>query len=107
MLLRIYHLHVDHLIPEGAPAALRQAFDNPLQLILKPPNLESAVSGMANARDLVRTITDGSRAGLISAMQSIFFVNAVALSVSCVLNALAGKARPRVRNAAHGGIGSV
>ena len=105
MLLRTYHMHIDHLIPPGAPAALRQAFDNPLQLIFTPPNLAGAVSGMANGKSLLRSLLDGSRAGLTSAMQSIFFVNAVALVVSCVLNALASKARPRVRDSAHGGIG--
>ena len=105
ILLRIYHTHVDHLIPQGTPAALKQAFDNPLQLVFKPPDLESAVSGVANGKGLVRSLLAGSRDGLMSAMQSIFFVNAVALAVSCLLNALTGKAQPQVGNAAIEGIG--
>jgi EmrB/QacA subfamily drug resistance transporter len=98
VLLRIYHMHVDHLIPPGAPAALRQTFDNPLQLVFKPPNPESAAYG----RDLVRSLLNGSRAGLMSAMQSIFLINAVALVVSCLLNALTGKARPQLSSAVRG-----
>jgi hypothetical protein len=98
MLLRIYHTHVDHLIPQDAPAALRQAFDNPLQLVFNPPNLESAVSGVANGKGLLRSLLDGSRAGLMSALQAIFFINGMALAVSCVLNALAGEARPQARS---------
>jgi EmrB/QacA subfamily drug resistance transporter len=104
MLLRIYHTHIDHLLPQGAPAALKQAFDDPLQLVFKPPNLSIADSGPTNAGDLLRTLLDGSRAGLTSAMQSVFAVNAAALAVSCVLNALAGGARPQVGNAGGGAV---
>lgn len=78
VLLPVYHLHVDHLIPPGAPAALRQAFYNPLRLVFKPPNFKSAVSGVAHGAILFRGLLNDSRAGLTSAMQSIFFVNAVA-----------------------------
>ena len=86
MLLRIYHAHVDHLIPQGAPTPLRQAFDNPLQLTFTRPNLASAVSEIANGERLLRNLFDGSRAGLLSAMHAIFLVSAAALAVSCVLN---------------------
>jgi hypothetical protein len=98
MLLLIYHMHVDHLIPQGAPTALKKAFDNPLQLVFTPPeNLDSTVSGVANGGGLVRSLLEGSRAGLASAMQSIFLVNALALALSCVLNGFIGKAQPQTR----------
>jgi EmrB/QacA subfamily drug resistance transporter len=90
MLLRIYHTHVDHLIPQGAPALLRQAFDNPLQLALTRPNLDSAVSEIANGESLLRNLFEGSRAGFLSAMHSIFLISAAALAVSCVLNLFLG-----------------
>ena len=103
VLLRIYHMHVDHLIPSGAPATLRQAFDNPLQLVFKRPDLENAAHGVANARDLVRSLLNGSRAGLTAAVQSIFLINAVVLVVSCGLNVFVSKRRPLV-GPADGGI---
>jgi MFS family permease len=86
MLLRIYHSHVDHLIPQGAPAALRQAFDNPLQLAFTRPNLDSAVSEIANGESLLRNLFEGSRAGFLSAVHFIFLISAAALAASCVLN---------------------
>jgi len=92
MLLRIYHTHVDHLIPPGAPAQLRQAFDNPLQLAFTRPNLDSAVSQIANGESLLRSLFEGSRAGLLSAMHSIFLISAAVLAVSCVLNLFLGGA---------------
>jgi predicted MFS family arabinose efflux permease len=90
MLLRIYHAHVDYLIPPSAPAALRQAFDNPLQLAFTRPNLGSAVSDIANGESLLRNLFEGSRAGFLSAMHTIFLVSAAALAVSCVLNLFLG-----------------
>jgi EmrB/QacA subfamily drug resistance transporter len=92
MLLRIYHAHVDHLIPPGAPAQLRQAFDNPLRLAFTRPNLDSAVSQIANGESLLRRLFEGSRAGLLSAMHSIFLISAAALAVSCILNLFLGGA---------------
>jgi MFS family permease len=92
MLLRIYHTHVDHLIPQGAPAPLRQVFDNPLQLVFARPNLASAVSEIANGESLLRNLFEASRAGLRSAMHSIFLISAAALAVSCVLNLFLGGA---------------
>lgn len=98
MLLLIYHMHVDHLIPQGAPTALKEAFNNPLQLVFTPPeSLDSTVSAVANGGVLVRSLLEGSRAGLASAMQSIFLVNAVALALSCVLNGFIGKAQLQAR----------
>src|SRR5579863_1491995 len=90
MLLKIYHTHVDHLIPQGTPAVLRQAFENPLQLAFNRPNLASAVSEIANGESLLRNLFEGSRAGFLSAMHAIFLVSAAALAVSCVLNLFLG-----------------
>ena len=90
MLLRIYHSHVDHLIPKGAPAPLRQAFDNPLQLAFNRPHLASAVSQIANGESLLRNLFQGSRAGFLSAMHFIFLISAAALAASCVLNLFLG-----------------
>jgi EmrB/QacA subfamily drug resistance transporter len=90
MLLKFFHAHVDHLIPPGAPAKLRQAFDNPLQLAFTRPNLDSTVSQIANGESLLRSLFEGSHAGLLSAMHSIFSISAAALAVSCVLNLFLG-----------------
>ena len=97
MLFSIYHSHVDHLIPPGAPEQLRQAFDNPLQLVLARPNLDSAVSQIANAEGVMRSLFEGAQAGLVSAMHSIFLVSAAALAVSTILNLFLSRAPSRSR----------
>jgi MFS family permease len=86
MLLRLYHLHVDALIPPGTPALLTQAFDNPLQLVFARPNLDATVAQMANGRVLLANLFDGARAGLLSALHSIFLFGAGIMAVSFVLN---------------------
>ena len=73
-------------IPAGTPTALTQAFDNPLQLVFTRPNLETAFSQISNGRVLLANLLAGSRAGLISALHSIFLVGAGIMSVSFVLN---------------------
>jgi MFS family permease len=88
MLFSIYHSHVDHLIPSGAPEVLREAFNNPLQLVFARPNLDSALSQMANAEGIMRNLFEGARAGLLSAMHRIFLACAGALALSTILNLL-------------------
>ena len=90
MLLRIYHTHVDGVIPRGAPPALRQAFDNPLQLVFTRANLDSAVSQIANGESMFRNVLEASRVGFTSAMHSIFLISTAALAVSCILNLFLG-----------------
>ena len=86
MLLRLYHLHVDALIPPGTPALLTQAFDNPLQLVFARPNLDATVAQMANGRVLLANLFDGARAGLLSALHSIFLFGAGIMALSFALN---------------------
>ena len=86
MLLRIYHSHVDRVIPRGAPPTFRQAFDNPLQLVFTRPNLDSTVSQITNGESVFRNVLEASRVGFASAMHFIFVVSATALAVSCILN---------------------
>jgi EmrB/QacA subfamily drug resistance transporter len=100
MLLRIYHADVDYLIPPDASARLRQAFDNPLQLVFSRPNLDSEVSHVANGDGLLRRLFEASHIGLMAAMRSVFLVSAMALAVSCVLNLFLGRTlsqkKPRI-----------
>jgi hypothetical protein len=91
MMLRLYHMHMDNLLPRGASAELRLAFDDPLKLALTKPNLETAVSGLANAGSVLKTLLEGARDSLTSAMKSIFAVIGAALAVSCVVNMFIGK----------------
>jgi MFS family permease len=86
MLLRLYHLHVDALIPPGTPALLTQAFDNPLQLVFARPNLDATVAQIANGRVLLANLFDGARAGLLSALHSIFLFGAGIMALSFALN---------------------
>ena len=86
MLLRIYHGHMDNLIPLGASAELRLAFDDPLKLTLAKPNLNGAAAGVANVGSVLISLLNGARASLISALQSIFVATSAALAVSCLVN---------------------
>jgi predicted MFS family arabinose efflux permease len=90
ILSRLYHLHVDRLIPPGTPTALVQVFDNPLQLVFKRPNLEEPFSHIANGHVLWMNLLGGVRAGLLSAVHSIFLASAGMMAVSFVLNLLLG-----------------
>jgi MFS family permease len=94
MLVRIYHLHVDALIPKDTPTALKQAFDNPLQLVFSRPDLHAAVSQVANGEGVLRTLLATSRAGLSVAMHSIFSMCAAAMAISVVLNLVLSATRP-------------
>jgi hypothetical protein len=50
VLLSLYHLRVDPLIPAATPKALAKIFDNPLLLIFTHPNLDAAFSQVPNGR---------------------------------------------------------
>ena len=86
ILLRVYHLHIDSLIPPGTPRALTQAFDNPLQLFFTRPNLETAFAQLANGRVLLASLLEGAHIGLLSALRSIFMYSAWMMALSFVLN---------------------
>jgi MFS family permease len=89
ILLRLYHLQVDPLIPAGTPRALTQVFDNPLQLVFTRPNLETTFSQIANGRVLMSNLLQSVRMGLLFALHSIFLyaagIMAVALALSLFL----------------------
>jgi EmrB/QacA subfamily drug resistance transporter len=80
ILLKLYHEHIDALIPAGAPDALTRVFDNPLQLVFARPDLEPF------PRVLVASLLDGARSGLLSALHFIFLLGAGVMAVSFVLN---------------------
>jgi len=86
VLLRIYHLHVDILIPAGTPRALTQAFDNPLRLVFSRPHLETSFSTIVKGQVLLANLLEGARAGLLSALHSIFLFGAGIMAVSFLLN---------------------
>jgi hypothetical protein len=94
MLMRLYHMHIDKLIPQDAPTQLKQAFDNPLQLVFARPNLDSAVSHVQNGASLLRRLLEGSHAGLLSGMHAIFVISAVAMGISCVLSVFLSRSKP-------------
>ncbi|HZD50922.1 MAG TPA: hypothetical protein VE178_19410, partial [Silvibacterium sp.] len=95
MLLRLYHGHIDALIPPGTPKALTQAFDNPLQLVFARPHLETAFSQVANGRVLLANLLDGVRAGLLSGLRFIFLFGAGIMAVSFVVNLFVSDASAR------------
>jgi hypothetical protein len=86
ILLKLYHLHLDPMIPPGIPKTLTQVFDNPLRLFFAPPNLEVPFSQIANGQVLLATLLAGARIGLLSALHSIFLFGAGLMAVSFVLN---------------------
>jgi MFS family permease len=85
ILLRLYHLQVDPLIPAGTSRALVQVFDNPLQLVFTRPNLETTFSQIANGRVLMANLLQGVRMGLLFALHSIFLYAAGVMAVALVL----------------------
>src|SRR6202451_1250252 len=85
ILLRLYHLQVDPLIPAGTPRALVQVFDNPLQLVFTRPNLETTFSQIANGRVLMANLLQGVRMGLLFALHSIFLCAAGVMAAALVL----------------------
>ena len=86
ILLRIYHLHLDPLIPPGTPKTLTLAFNNPLQLVFGRPPLETAFSQLANGRVLLTTLLGGVRIGLLSALQTIFLCAAGVMAATVALS---------------------
>jgi hypothetical protein len=86
VLLSLYHLQVDALIPPDTPKALTRIFDNPLQLVFTHPNLESAFSQVPNGRVLLATLLDGVRRGLSSALHSIFLYAAGTMVATLLLS---------------------
>jgi len=96
ILTRIYHMHVDGLIPPGTPDALAHAFDNPLRLVLNRPNLEQPFSQIPNGHAVLASLLEGAHAGLSSAVQAIFLVSAAMAAVPFLLTLfLPGKANAR------------
>jgi EmrB/QacA subfamily drug resistance transporter len=86
ILLRLYHLHIDPLIPAGTPRALTQPFDNPLLLIFARPNLAASFSQVANGQVLLARLLEGVRMGLLSALRCIFLIGTGIMAVSFVMN---------------------
>ena len=70
----------------GAPMALREALDNPPQLVFARPDLQSAASKVSNGERTLRDLLGGSRAGLLDGMRSIFSLCAATMAISVVLN---------------------
>jgi len=91
ILLTLYHARMNSLFPPDATRELRLAFDDPLKLAFTKPNLQAAVFGVANAQSVLRTLVEGARVGLMSALRSIFMAGSAALALSCVLNVLIGR----------------
>ncbi|HEV1288415.1 MAG TPA: hypothetical protein VNU44_24025, partial [Bryobacteraceae bacterium] len=60
--------------------------DNPLQLVFARPNLDATVAQIANGRVLLANLFDGARAGLLSALHSIFLLGAGIMALSFALN---------------------
>jgi len=90
ILLSLYHLRIDPLIPPNTPRSLTQPFDNPLQLVLARPSLEVAFSQIANGHVLLTNLLDGVRMGLLSGLRLIFLISAGVMGVSFVLSLLQG-----------------
>jgi MFS family permease len=86
VLLSLYHLRVDPLIPAATPKALAKIFDNPLLLIFTHPNLEAAFSQVPNGRVLLAKLLDGVRSGLSSALHSIFLYAAGIITITFFLS---------------------
>ena len=86
VLLRLYHQHIDAVIPPGTPKALTKVFDNPLQLVFARPHLETAFSQVANGQVLLANLLDGVRIGLLSALRAIFLYAAGTMAISFVLS---------------------
>jgi EmrB/QacA subfamily drug resistance transporter len=88
VLLRLYHHHLDALIPPGTPRALTQPFDNPVQLFLMHTRLEASFSRVPHGQALLATLLEGARSGLVSALHVIFLVSAGLMTITLGLNFL-------------------
>jgi EmrB/QacA subfamily drug resistance transporter len=86
VLLRLYHLRVDALIPADTPRALAKIFDNPLLLVFTRPNLESAFAQVPNGRVLLANLIEGVRMGLSTALHSIFLYAAAVMAITVFLS---------------------
>jgi MFS family permease len=93
MLMRLYRMQIDQLIPQDAPPQLKHAFDNPLQFVFTRPNLDSAVSHVQNGASLLQRLLEGSHAGLLLGMHCVFAISAVAMGISCVLSIFLSRAK--------------
>ena len=88
VLLRLYHLRVDALIPADTPRAVAKIFDNPLLLVFTHPNLEAAFSQVPNGRVLLANLLEGVRTGLLSALHAIFLCAAGIMAITFLLSLL-------------------
>jgi EmrB/QacA subfamily drug resistance transporter len=86
VLLRLYYLRVDALIPADTPRALAKIFNNPLLLVFTHPNLEAAFSQVPNGRVLLASLIEGVRMGLSTALHSIFLYAAAIMAITFFLS---------------------
>jgi MFS family permease len=93
MLVRIYHQYLNVVMPPGAPGVLKQAFDNPLQLVFSRPDLHAVTAQVENGEELLRNLLAASRGGLLIAMHQIFSACAVIMAISLILSLVLGRWR--------------
>lgn len=97
ILLRLYHHHLDTLIPLGTPQALTQPFNNPVQLFLMHTRLEVAFSRAPHGQALLATLLEGARSGLVGALHLIFLLSAALMAITLMLNVLLKEVPSRSR----------
>ena len=65
---------------------MTQAFDNPLRLVSRDRTWGTSFSTIVNGQVLLANLLEGARAGLLSALHSIFLFGAGIMAVSFALN---------------------
>lgn len=90
ILLRVYHMHVDTLIPPGIPRESVLALDNPLRLLNERLSLEPVFSRIPNGRVALVRLFEGTRASLFSGVHFIFLLSSGIAATSFFMNFFPG-----------------
>lgn len=88
VLLRLYHDKFDILAPQGVPPELREPFDNPLQIFHMKARLVESFSQLPDGHGLLTGMFTAVRTGLQSSLRVIFFLSAVVMAATLLLNVL-------------------
>jgi len=88
VLLRLYHDKFDVLAPQGVPPALREPFDNPLQIFHMKARLVESFSQLPHGQPLLAGMFAAVRDSLQSSLRVIFFLSAVVMAATLLLNVL-------------------
>jgi MFS family permease len=86
VMLTQYHSEFMQSVPTGVPPAALQYFENPLLLVQVRPQLDQIFSTLPGGQQLLVTLLQSVKTGLMHGIQEIFFWSAVLTCFSVVLH---------------------